>query len=274
MSGALVLPIGLLIGISLGALGAGGSILTVPALVYLLHQPPAAATTGSLIIVGLTAATSSLNHHRAGNVRWGQGVLFAVLGVIGSFFGARLAANVEPALLLSAFAALMLLVAAIMVHRLRVARRAAREGVVKPGLLDEGPLLSLHPFMCRCQKVALLLAVATGVGLLTGFFGVGGGFAVVPALVLALGLPMQTAVGTSLVVIASNSAIALTFRLGNGVQLDWFVILGFALFAIIGGAAGGRIAKRVNANHLSIAFVTVLVLIAGYTAWQNLPQVI
>ena len=101
-----IAPGGLLIGLSLGALGGGGSILTVPALVYVLGQSPVAATTGSLVIVGITALAGMVAHARAGRVRVGQGLLFGVLGVAGSWYGSRLSASVAPAVLLAAFSVL------------------------------------------------------------------------------------------------------------------------------------------------------------------------
>ena len=129
---ALAIPLGLLIGLSLGALGGGGSILTVPALVYVLGQSPVAATTGSLVIVGITALTGMVAHARAGRVRVGQGLLFGVLGVAGSWYGSRLSASVAPAVLLAAFSVLMLVVAGVMIARQRHGasrRRAGRRGV-------------------------------------------------------------------------------------------------------------------------------------------------
>ena len=122
---ALALPLGLLIGLSLGALGGGGSILTVPALVYVLGQSPVAATTGSLIIVGVTSLTGMVAHARAGRVRVAQGLLFGVLGVAGSWYGSHLSASVAPAVLLAAFSVLMLVVAGIMIARQRHGRRGA-----------------------------------------------------------------------------------------------------------------------------------------------------
>ena len=104
---ALALPIGLLIGLSLGALGGGGSILTVPALVYLFGQDTHAATTGSLLIVGVTALAGMMAHHRAGRVRIVQGLVFGVLGIVGAYVGSQLSASVPPAVLLAAFSVLM-----------------------------------------------------------------------------------------------------------------------------------------------------------------------
>ena len=129
---ALAIPLGLLIGLSLGALGGGGSILTVPALVYVLGQSPVAATTGSLVIVGITALTGMVAHARAGRVRVGQGLLFGVLGVAGSWYGSHLSASVAPAVLLAAFSVLMLVVAGIMIARQRHGRRAAPSWSTRP----------------------------------------------------------------------------------------------------------------------------------------------
>jgi uncharacterized protein len=122
---AIAVPAGLLIGLCLGALGGGGSILTVPVLVYLLHQPPHAATAGSLLIVGITATAGMIAHRRAGRVRLGPGIAFGVLGVAGAYGGTRLSAGIRPGLLLSLFAGLMLVAAAAMLRRRRGAARPA-----------------------------------------------------------------------------------------------------------------------------------------------------
>ena len=116
---AIAIPAGLLIGLSLGALGGGGSILTVPVLVYLLHQPPHAATAGSLLIVGITATAGMVAHQRAGRVRLAPGVTFGVLGIAGAYAGTRLSSSIRPDLLLALFAALMLVAAAAMARRRR-----------------------------------------------------------------------------------------------------------------------------------------------------------
>lgn len=250
-----VIPVGLIVGLAVGSLGAGGSILTVPALVYLLGQSPVQATTGSLIIVGITALVGVIPHHLAGNVRLAAGVVFGLVGVTGSLLGAKLASGVDPSLLLTLFAILMLAVAAAMVRQIRA---------------GEGPDAStVHEHR---RPLALVLS-AIVVGLLTGFFGVGGGFAVVPALVLALHLPITAAVGTSLVVIVINSASALAGRLGNGVELDWTVLLGFAAFSVAGSLLGQRLTTKVSSRNLTIAFTIMLVTIAGYMLAMNVPAV-
>lgn len=266
---ALAVPLGLVVGLSLGALGGGGSMLTVPALVYLLGQSPTTATTSSLLIVGTTTLIGMLPHLRAGRVRLGQGIVFGLLGIVGASVGSLLATGVPPTVLLLAFAGLMLVVAGLMTHRRRAelrrpepARTAAREA----------PILTFSPFGCDCRRLVLLLLTATGVGLLTGFFGVGGGFAVVPALVLALRLPMPVAVGTSLVVITVNSGTALVSRLGQGLHLDWALIAAFAAAAVVGSLLGSRITSRVDPRRLNLWFTVLLVVVAVYTAVSTLLQ--
>lgn len=270
---ALAIPIGLLIGLSLGALGGGGSILTVPALVYLLGQDTRSATTGSLLIVGVTALAGLAAHAREARVRVAQGLVFGVLGIAGSWVGSRLSASVPPNVLLAAFSALMLVVAAVMYTRNRGARHTPADARAAADITRQ-PVLTLAPWSCDCPRAVRVLVTATAVGLLTGFFGVGGGFAVVPALVLALGFAMPVAVGTSLLVIAVNSASALLARAGQGMHLDWVLLGTFTLAAIVGSVLGGRVASRVPPRTLSRAFTVLLVLVALYTAARSVPQLL
>ena len=262
----LAIPLGVLIGLALGALGGGGSMLTVPALVYVLGQDPREATTSSLIIVGITSLIALVPHARAGRVRFAQGLLFGALGTAGSFAGSALSRSVAPNTLLLAFAGLMCFVAALMLRR--VLNPAERSALLDPTI---EPMITLHPFSCACPRVAKVVVTATIVGLLTGFFGVGGGFALVPALVLARGFPMPTAVGTSLLVIAVNSATALTARVTHASShLEWALIATFTGAAVAGSLIGGRIASRANPRHLTLAFAVLLVCVALYTAARSL----
>ena len=262
---AVAIAVGLLIGLSLGALGGGGSILTVPALVYLLNQTPHAATTGSLLIVGVTALAGMAAHWRSGRVQVGQGLVFGVLGVAGAYAGSRLSANINPDLLLTGFAVLVLGAALAMVRR----ARAKRAPSVTSSCKWPSPITRLNA--CRTLRV---LAAATVVGLLTGLFGVGGGFVIVPALVLALGFSMPVAVGTSLLVIAINSAVALAVRMGEHTHLDWPLLALFTLTAIGGSLVGNRVASKVDAAKLSIAFSFLLVAVALYTAARSVPHLL
>ena len=265
----LTIPIGLLVGVTLGALGGGGSILTVPALVYLLGQDVRSATTGSLVIVGITTAIGMLPHLRAGRVRLGQGLVFGLLGVVGAYPASLLSVRVDPQVLLAAFAGLLLVVAGLMTRR---RRSAARSGPAVEARTS--PIVSLRPWSCDCRRATVLVLTAAGVGLLTGFFGVGGGFAAVPALVLALRLPMPVAVGTSLVVISVNSVTSLVARLGQDVSLDWTVLGLFTVAAVTGSLLGSRVVTRVSPERLSLAFTALLVLVSLAMAAQSVPRLL
>jgi uncharacterized membrane protein YfcA len=302
---AIAIPAGLLIGLSLGALGGGGSILTVPVLVYLLHQPPHAATAGSLLVVGITAAAGMIAHQRAGRVRPGPGIAFGVLGVAGAYAGTRLSASIRPGLLLSLFAGLMLVAAAAMLRRrARAAGQhvpaagrpqapheaagpddpgvsSSRGGAVTATLDRQATAVQTPPRSrprpgrtAAVRRGLKIAAAATGVGLLTGFFGVGGGFVVVPALVLALGFDMPAAVGTSLLVIAINSAAALAARLGGHVHLAWALLAVFTAAALAGALAGNRVASCVDASRLTAAFTVLLIAVAAYSLARSLPGLV
>lgn len=256
-------PLGLLVGVALGGLGGGGSILTVPALVYLLGQDAAAAITGSLVIVGASSIMGVIPHWRAGHVRVAQGLIFGSLGIAGSYVGTKLSVLVPSDVLLTAFAALMLAVALLMWRR-----RAAAGGT---NHVANPPGGRTH---LTVGAVTRLVTAATGVSLLTGFFGVGGGFAIVPTLVLVLGFTMPTAIGTSLLVISINTASAFFARFGSGLELDWVVIGAFSGFAIAGSLLGARIARRSDPSRLTTAFTILLVVIAGYIAATTIPALL
>lgn len=263
---------GALIGLSLGALGGGGSILAVPVLVYLLDQSPAQATTGSLVVVGTTALIGAIAARRSGNVLLARGVAFGIVAIGGAVLGAKASAHVDEDVLLAAFAALMLLVGALMAWRLlRHGNAAAGPTHVARPTLDD-PIISFSPtFACACPRALKVLVTATAVGLLTGFLGVGGGFLVVPALLVALALPLPYAAGTSLVVITITSAAALATRAGVGSAPDWGVVLVLTLASAMAAVAGARIADRADTRRLSGAFTVLVLTVAGYTASQALP---
>ena len=253
----LAIPLGLLVGVTLGTLGGGGSILTVPALVYAIGESPQRATTASLVIVGVTALTGAAGHARAGRVRWGSGLAFGVIGVGGSVLGSALNKLVNPNVLLLAFAGLVLLTAAVMMQR-----SARRRSTPRPASRAAGG----GPTVKRMLEVVV---VGSMVGFMTGFFGVGGGFVVVPGLVLALGFSMPEAVGTGLLVIAINSVIALAARGGVG-SLNWAIVAPFAVAAMAGSLAGYRVAGRVPAAQLERIFAVLLVVLAIYMASRSI----
>lgn len=277
IAGAVAL--GLLIGLSLGALGGGGSILTVPALVFVLGLSAQEATTASLVIVGVTAAAASAGHARSGHTKWRSGFLLAAIGVPASLAGTVLNRRVDPDVLLLSFAALMLVAAVGMLLRARSAsRRQAPAQPSQPASPDASggstltatqarPAHAAPDARTRLGHVWRLAAAGLGIGFLTGFLGVGGGFIVVPVLVVLLRTPMPVAVGTSLLVISLNSAVALTARAGSG-AFAWDVIVPFTAAAVAGSVAGKRTADRINPNKLTVAFAVLLIAVAVYVAAQ------
>ena len=274
MSLLAAIGLGLMIGLSLGALGGGGSILTVPALVYALGEPARAATTESLVIVGITALVATIGHARSGRVKWGAGVAFGTVGVAASFAGTAANRSINPQLLLVGFAGLMVIAAAAMIRRQRRGADDSEAQAVPATATaadDTDGRLAVRvaaPVQIRTAAVAKVAAAGLIVGFLTGFFGVGGGFVIVPALVMALGYPMPVAVGTSLLVIAVNSGAALTAR-AHAATFHWSVIIPFTAAAIASSLAGKRLADHVRPATLSRAFVALLLIVAAYVAVRS-----
>ena len=284
MRSLLASPLGFLIGVSLGALGGGGSILAVPALVYAAGQSPRHATTTSLVLVAITAMIGLIPHWRARHVRFAAGTVFGLAGIGGSLLGSHWNASADPNMLLLAFSGLMLLAAAGMWAR---ARRVGAAPVERSVGAAVGPrvravhLLEANPLSAPSEqptarasvrvdpRTALkVIGAGSGVGVLTGFFGVGGGFVIVPALVLALGFTMTEAVGTSLLVIAINSVVALSTRLQTG-SIEWATVLPFTIASAVGVVVGGRLARRHDPTSLQRWFVGLLVVVAVYTAIRS-----
>ncbi|UNX55409.1 sulfite exporter TauE/SafE family protein [Georgenia sp. TF02-10] len=269
--------IGLGVGAVVGALGAGGGILTVPVLVYLLGFQPYPATTASLVIVGATALAALVTHARAGHVRWARGLAFGALAGVWTFLSSHLAEAVDPALLMSLLALLLAVVAVLMLRQARRPQGRRRGSSTRPA--GSRPTAPAGGGADRAggapvRRVLLLVAAAAGTGLLTGFFGVGGGFAVVPVLVLVLGLPMQTAVGTSMVVLVINAGTGLAARGPSLAALDWPPVLAFAAASMVGSVVGARLARRMSPAALTTAFAVLLALVAVWTAVQAVPDLV
>lgn len=233
----LALAAGALVGLALGALGAGGSILTVPALIYLLGFSPAEATTASLIIVIVTSLTALVAHARTGAVNWRAGLLFAAAGILPAAAAGLLSAHIPAAVLTLAFAALAALAALRMLRR----RPPTGSGTVSAG------------------RAA---GAGAGLGAVTGFLGVGGGFLAVPALVAVLAVPMSAAVGTSLLVIIANALVALAARTATAVTLDWTLIMPFIATAVLGAWDGKRLTAKVAPGTLQRVFGILLLAVA------------
>ncbi|MFH9891200.1 sulfite exporter TauE/SafE family protein [Streptomyces luteogriseus] len=237
----LALIAGGVVGLALGALGGGGSVLAVPALIYLLGFTPAAATTAALLIVVATSLTALYGHALAGNVRWRTGALFAAAGLLPAAVAGALAGRLPQPLLTAAFAAVA---AAAAVRMLRPARD-----------------LPAGPYGARPARAA---GAGAGLGALTGLLGVGGGFLAVPALVTVLAFEMQAAIGTSLLVISANSLASLATRGATTAGVDWTVIAPFTGAAILGAWDGKRLATKVSGTLLQRTFAVVLLAVAAF----------
>ena len=264
MRALLASPLGFLIGVSLGALGGGGSILAVPALVYAAGQTPKHATTTSLMLVAITAMIGIIPHWRAGRIRLAPGVIFGLAGVGGSLLGSHWNKAADPNVLLILFSGLMLVAAYGMWLRVNTTKK---ESVPQSVGAAAAPVA---PTSVRVDPVTILKVIVAGtiVGLLTGFFGVGGGFVIVPALVLALGFSMPDAIGTSLLVITINSLVALTTRLQPG-SIEWGTVIPFTIASLIGVIVGSRLASTRDSSSLQRWFVGLLVIVAVYTAVRS-----
>lgn len=264
MRALLASPLGFLIGLSLGALGGGGSILAVPALVYAAGQDPRAATATSLFLVGMAALVGMGAHRRAGRVRVGTGVAFGLAGIGGSLVGTAVNQRLDPDVLLLGFSLLIVVAAWRMLTGCPTCTQVGEQLELQAAREPGGVALRtrLDP-----RTVVTVLLAGTAVGFLTGLFGVGGGFVIVPALTLLLKLNMPQAIGTSLLVIAINSASALAARLGTD-SIEWGVALPFTVAAVGGVLVGGRVADRLDAHRTLRWFSALLVAVALYTGTE------
>mgnify|MGYP001824939037 CR=1 FL=1 len=242
------------IGVSLGLLGSGGSILTVPVLVYLIGQDEKLAIAGSLAIVGAIAAAGSLPYLRKKLIDWRTVLLFGVPGMAGTYLGAWLATWVSGLVQLALFAVVMLI---------------ASWQMLKPVTLDDSP----H----EPREVWKIVLDGLLVGILTGLVGVGGGFLIVPALVLLGGLTMHRAVATSLVIIALKSFTGFWKYLDvldqQGLSLDWNIIAIVTALGVVGSLIGSRIAGRVDQRKLRKVFGIFLIVMGIYILVRTLPAV-
>jgi len=241
------LALSLLIGVALGLLGGGGSILTLPILTYVVHMDTKTAIASSLFVVAVTSAVGAISHARAGRVRWRTGLIFGAAGMVGAFGGGRLAAYIPGSILMLLFALMMFATAIAMLR----GRRATTAAVV--------------------TDLPVLKVIAEGivVGIVTGIVGAGGGFLVGPALVLLGGLRMEPAVGTSLVVIAMKSFAGFYGHLGH-VHIDWPVTPAVTGAAVLGSFAGGALAGKVPPAALRKGFGVFVLVMAAFVLFQEL----
>lgn len=290
MSLALAITFGVVIGITLGSLGAGGSILAVPVLAHVVGLPVGAATATSLVAVGAASLVAATGHRR--RVRWDVAGWFVGAGAAGSVLGAFLGDQLSEQALLLAFSALILVAA----HRMLTAcpsctrvgeeealaetlpartpttadpvlvgadhgtRPSGSPAATAPKATGPGVVPSPPSAVARGSRLSVTVLAGAGVGVLTGLFGVGGGFVIVPALTLALGLNLPTAIATSLVIVAGNALAALGVR--GPESVDWPTAAAFTVPMLAGSALGSVLARRLDAQRSLRAFAGVLVLVA------------
>ncbi|WP_135467783.1 sulfite exporter TauE/SafE family protein [Crenalkalicoccus roseus] len=252
LQGLLGAASGVLVGFSLGLVGGGGSILAVPLLVYLVGVPvPHLAIGTSAVAVAANAAMSLMNHARAGNVRWPCAAVFAGAGVLGAFAGAQLGKRVDGQALLAAFAVMMVVVALLMLRR----REPGQDRRVR---LNRG-------------NAPALVGTGLAVGALSGFFGIGGGFLIVPGLILATGMPMLQAVGTSLVAVTAFGLTTATSYAWAGL-VDWTLAAVFVGGGVLGSLLGARAARALSRRRglLTKVFAGLIILVAAYMLARSL----
>ncbi|MGY3618058.1 sulfite exporter TauE/SafE family protein [Bradyrhizobium sp. USDA 10063] len=242
---------GSLVGLSLGLVGGGGSILAVPLVIYLVGVPnPHVAIGTSAVAVAANAAVNLANHARAGHVKWPCATVFSAAGIAGAFGGSTLGKMLDGQKLLLVFALLMLVVGALML------RRRADEG-------DFAVRLGRDNFPA-------LVGFGLATGALSGFFGIGGGFLIVPALMLATGMPILNAIGSSLVAVTAFG-LTTAFNYALSGLVDWALVIVFLAGGVIGGLIGGKLAKQLSDKRgaLNNLFAALIFAVAIYMLYRN-----
>ena len=258
-----------LMGLSLGLIGGGGSILTVPILVYLFMVEPVLATAYSLFIVGLTSLVGSFSHMRMGNIHWRTAIVFGIPSIL-TVYATRawlMPAIPDPivdagGIVFSKAVGILVLFALIMV--------AAAYSMIRKQKAPKGPVAPAE--VAVEFNYPLILAEGVVVGMVTGIVGAGGGFLIIPALVLLAKLPMKQAVGTSLMIIAAKSLIGFTGDLKGGEVIDWNFLLVFSAIAIGGIIAGSILSKRIPNEKLKPAFGWFVLLMGIYIIGRELSH--
>jgi len=248
----ITLVLSVFVGVSLGLLGGGGSILTVPILTYVLGMDPSHAITSSLFVVGVTAFVGMFRHARGGRISWRTGLVFGVAAMTGAFVGGLVGGLIPGAVLMVLFAVMMIVTSVAMIR----GRREQNPGVPAP---------TRHP--------ARVLLDGFGVGFATSLVGAGGGFLVVPALALLGGLPMALAIGTSLLVIAMQSSAGLVGHLVT-VSLDWPVVLAVTATAIVGSFIGTALVGRIPERTLRKSFGVFVLVMGAVVLAEEIPRIV
>jgi len=251
---------GLATGLLLGILGSGGSIITLPALVYLLDVAPKPAIAMSLGIVGLTASIATVHHFIKGNVNVPVALVFSIFGAMGTYGGARLGVLMPETLQLGLFAVIMYLAAYQMLKN--------APAVAVPARVQSDGTTSSGNETLSGRRLGHIAGHGIVVGMLTGMVGVGGGFLIVPSLVLLSNIPMKQAIGTSLAIIAVKSFAGFAGYAGS-IAIDYTLMATFVAVAITGGVAGGYLCQYISARLLKKSFAVFLMVVATYIVFRE-----
>jgi uncharacterized membrane protein YfcA len=244
----------LVVGVVLGLLGGGGSILAVPIFLYVFHVPPKPAIAMSLVVVGMSALVGFLTHWRQGTVHVRIAILFGALAMVGAFAGARIARFVPAPVQLTLFGVFAFTAAIMML-------RDSLRGSPVPSAADDSEF--------RFSKALGVLAI--GVGVLTSLIGAGGGFLIVPALVLMANVPVKEAVGSALLIIAMNASSGVVGYLGQ-VAFDWRLVSWFTAVAALGAIGGTRLMRRLPAARIKQGFAIMILVLGAYLVIRRLAQ--
>lgn len=250
----LTLSLSIVIGLLLGLLGGGGSILTLPMLVYLLHIEPKAAIFTTFVVVGVSSLMALIPHLRRSAVCWKSGLVFGGTGMLGAFCGGQLASFVSDSGLMTVFGLISLGTGSLMLLKKSTTNLAFEK------------IIGYCPLKLPLLRLSLIGSL---VGCLTGLVGVGGGFLIVPALSLLVGLPMQAAIGTSILVIAMN-ALAGFIAYSNQLTLDFTLTLIVTTGALLGSGIGAWLSHYLPANLLKRGFGLLVMMVAAYVLSQSL----
>ncbi len=248
---AIIALLSLFMGGVLGLLGGGGSILTVPILAYVAGMPAGEAIASSLVVVGITSAVGAISHAGRGGVEWKTGLIFGGVAMVGAFAGGRLAFLFPGWLLLTLFASLMLTTSVLMLTK---SKKSSGPSPKQASI----PIIAIEGFI---------------VGAVTGLVGAGGGFLVVPALVILGGLPMHKAIGTSLLVIAMKSSAGVAGHLSH-VDIDWTLTGMVAIFAVAGSLVGARFSAKLPADTLRTVFAWFVLVMGTFILSKELLPVV
>jgi len=269
------LALALLVGLVLGLLGGGGSILAVPIFLYIFGVPPKPAIAMSLAVVGMSAGVGFLSHWRQGTVRLRVALSFGACAMIGAFVTARVAHHVSEQVQLGLFAAFAFSAATMMLRdSLRDDRRVPDDDASDSatGMLDRttasGPPMATEA-ADESHFGAMLALQGVGVGALTSLIGAGGGFVIVPALVLLAGMPVRHAVGSSLLIIAMNALSGFVGYIGQ-VPIQWGLVGWFTGIAALGALVGTRLMRRVPQRRLKQGFAVLIILLGTYLVLRRL----